>query len=378
MLRHTPGLSGLTAAQLLARLPQGMVSISLLIHLSDHLGSYALAGAVTACCGAGQAVAAPTLSWIAGITGIRRTLIVATVVESTALVLIALAPPSPVLSVGLGAVIGLSTPPVAPVVRSLYPDLVPRQELPSLYILDTSAQETIWIAGPLLATAVSTALSPSAALVAAATASALGVACLLAGRAMRETRPALPTQRPGAVATNPTVVRAMGISFFVIASVLAMEVGAVARFDGRLYFAGLAVALASVGSLLGGVLASQVRLGRVGVAVALCTQVAGAAGAAASSSELLILVAFFGSGLGFAPAMAAVHTAVSSSVASGSAAEAFGWLMTASTAGAAVGTLLSGKATEALGAEGAFLAATALGAVAAVGSLLTRRFSPKP
>ena len=51
---------------------------------------------------------------------------------------------------------GLSMPPIQPAVRTIYPKMVNSRQLTPLFSLDASAQEIIWIAGPVAITFVST------------------------------------------------------------------------------------------------------------------------------------------------------------------------------------------------------------------------------
>ena len=54
----------------------------------------------------------------------------------------------------LGAITGLSYPPIQPAVRTIYPKMVNSRQLTPLFSLDASAQEIIWIAGPVVVTFV--------------------------------------------------------------------------------------------------------------------------------------------------------------------------------------------------------------------------------
>jgi len=58
-LVRVPGVLNLTASQLFARLPLGMLSLAILLHVQDRTGSYAIAGAAVACVSVGEALACP-------------------------------------------------------------------------------------------------------------------------------------------------------------------------------------------------------------------------------------------------------------------------------------------------------------------------------
>jgi hypothetical protein len=97
-------------------------------------------------------------------------------------VTIALAPRQPV-AVIVGVVIaGSMTPPLEPCLRVLWPVIAPEGRLEAAYALDSSAQELIFVAGPLVVTASVAAGSPTAALYVQALLGLLGVA-VVAGAA---------------------------------------------------------------------------------------------------------------------------------------------------------------------------------------------------
>jgi MFS family permease len=363
-LLGTRGLTRLMGCQLFARLPQGMVSIALTIHLSEQFNSFSVAGTAVACLSFGQAVGAPMSSRFAAVAGARSTLVVTATVQATALVTLAATGLNALGALLACTIAGLATPPVAPVVRATYPDLVEAAAVSTLYALDTTAQEFIWVVGPILATGVAAAGAPSAGLLVAAGSSLIGVISLLTLSLIRATAPAPVATRPGAVVRVPTVSLAMAVSLLSIGSFLALEVAAIATFEGQRQLAGVAIALASLGSMVGGAAFASKRLGWRGLTVALAVQLVGTALCALPVATPWALGAFFLSGVGFAPAMATLHFAVSQRVSPGSAAEAFGWLMTAGTIGAAMGTLLAGRLVDSFGANGGYAAAAILAAAA--------------
>src|ERR1700712_5764765 len=74
-LVRVPGVLGVTSAQLFARLPLGVLSLAILIHVQSQSGSYALAGGGVACVSVGEAIAMPLTARLAGTLGIVRTLL---------------------------------------------------------------------------------------------------------------------------------------------------------------------------------------------------------------------------------------------------------------------------------------------------------------
>ena len=62
------------AAQLVARFPNGMTSLGILLHVEQQTGSYGAAGLVLAAASVGQAAAGPVTSRWMGAWGMRRVL----------------------------------------------------------------------------------------------------------------------------------------------------------------------------------------------------------------------------------------------------------------------------------------------------------------
>ncbi|MEX7469756.1 hypothetical protein AB4Z39_08560 [Mycobacterium adipatum] len=69
--------------------------------------------------------------------------------------------------------------PLMPVVRALYPQLVPRDGVRALFALDTTAQNLIWVIGPVAATFLASAVSTALPLVVSACVTVGGTVCFL-------------------------------------------------------------------------------------------------------------------------------------------------------------------------------------------------------
>ncbi|WP_348534947.1 MFS transporter [Pseudolysinimonas kribbensis] len=158
-LLRTPGVARIIAAQLVARFPGGMISLGFLLHLERIFHSYGSAGLVLAATSVGQAVSGPLTSRWMGRWGMRPVLLLTVGVCAIALTTIALAPLPLWGYMAAGLVAGLSYPPIQPAVRTIYPKLVNSRQLTPLFSLDASAQELIWIAGPVIVTFVATQIS---------------------------------------------------------------------------------------------------------------------------------------------------------------------------------------------------------------------------
>lgn len=370
-----PGVLNMTASQLFARLPLGMLNLAILLHVQSKTGSYALAGAAVACVSVGEAVAMPVTARLAG-RGMTATLVVAALANGAAMLALAFAGPTQALLLALGVVTGASVPPLMPVVRALYPQLVSRDGVRALFAFDTTAQELIWVVGPLATTFLASMLSTAIPLIASAMITVVGTGWfLLSARHLR------PASRKGAsafgrVMANRAVILAMVASLALVASFMALEVGIVAVFGRTGLTAGLAIAVASVGSLIGGLVFGHRRFGLAGLVTALATVAIGTGVFGAVDNRAWEFAALFVSGLGFAPAMSALYLMVSREIADHSATEAFGWLNSAALVGGAVGTAVAGVAADAHGGTGPIVVSTVLAVIAAATPVAARLAGP--
>ena len=377
MLR-VPGIVRITTAQLLARLPLGMLTLAIVLHVEGASESYALAGLVVAFLSVGEGVGMPVTARLAARLGLRRTLLGTAVINAIAMLLLAFVPPDPVSMLILGLVAGASMPPVMPVLRALYPRIVPGRVLPALFALDTTAQELIWIAGPVLATILATTLSTPIPLALSAAVTLIGIGWLVTSPRIRDLEMPVSSGRFGRALIGPAVLLATLASFVLVASYMALELGIVVHFDGHGIMAGLAIAVSGLGSLIGGLALGHRRLGVPGITVCLLLVTLGPVVLMFTQDLLLLMAALFLSGAGFAPAFAALYLMVSRVTDESMTAEAFGWLNTAGLIGGAAGTVAGGVLSDLSGAAGAFTVAALLGAVCIVIPVVWRLRGPIP
>ncbi|RFU41295.1 MFS transporter [Actinomadura logoneensis] len=151
---RTPRAARVFGAALLGRLSYGTVGLSLTLTLVQASGSYSRAGAMVALFGGASCLLTP---WRAGLVdrfGPRAALRPMAVLYGLGLAgLAAAAHLSSGLATGAVAVAaGACTPPLGPVMRALWAELVPDRELlQRAYSLDTVAEQVIFTVGPLLA-----------------------------------------------------------------------------------------------------------------------------------------------------------------------------------------------------------------------------------
>lgn len=377
-LVRMPGVANVTASQLFARLPLGIMSLAILLHVQGMTHSYALAGIVVASVGVGESIAMPVTARLAGRVGVARILMTAAAVNAVSTLGLAFAGSSALLLIVLGLLTGASMPPLMPVVRSLYPRMVPDDEVRTLFALDTTAQELIWVIGPVAATFLASAVTTAFPLILCAGVTLVGTVWFLLGTLRIHPAKALSGATFGRVLLNRAVLLAMVASLALVASFTALEVGIIAAMGNASVTAGVAIASASVGSLFGGLVLGHRRLGLAGVVAALVAVAAGIVLYGVVDGLALQIVALFVSGVGFAPAMSALYLMVSREISQHVAAEAFGWLSSAAIVGGAVGTAIAGLATDAYGPRGALEVSVAMAVLAALSPVIARARGPMP
>lgn len=152
-LLRVPGVGRLTAAVLLGRVSTSMLNLALLVAITQRHG-YAAAGLVMMVFAVVNAVAGP----VRGRQADRRephrvllTLLAGHAVAWVALLAGLLADVSvPLLCVAVG-LLGATVPPSGPVVRGLWPTLVPAERLPTAYAFDAALNTATFLAGPMVA-----------------------------------------------------------------------------------------------------------------------------------------------------------------------------------------------------------------------------------
>ncbi|MFC4912165.1 MFS transporter [Actinomadura gamaensis] len=151
---RTPRAARVFAAALVGRLSFGTVGLSLTLTFVQATGSYARAGAMVALFGGASCLLTP---WRAGLVdryGTRAVLRPMAVLYGIGLVGLAGAAhlASGWAAGGVAIAAGATLPPLGPVMRALWAELVPdRDLLQRAYSLDTVAEQIIFTLGPLLA-----------------------------------------------------------------------------------------------------------------------------------------------------------------------------------------------------------------------------------
>lgn len=353
-----------------------MLSLGMLLHLQRRFDSYGAAGLVLAALCVGQAVSGPLTSRLMGRLGMRRLLLATTSICALAITgIAALALPLPGYA-ALGLIAGLSYPPVQPAVRTIYPTLVTQRQLTPLFSLDASAQEIIWIAGPVVVTFVATQISTVAGV-------ALAVAFLVGGGLWFALSPEVgrsriprSTRRFGAVLSRQPVLVATLVGFMLVGTCAATEAGVVSVYGTGGAEAGVILGIWALASLVGGLALGHLQLGRLALAARMTLVATGVTLAALVTGFWPLTGVLVIAGIGIAPALATMFAIVSASVQAGDAAEAYGWVGTGQLIGAAAGSAAAGFLIDGIGSAGAFWCAAGFAVLGALIAVLVRRALP--
>ena len=371
-----PGMVRLLAPTLIARIPDSIAATAIVVLVRSVTGSYSTAGFAAGAFGIGTAASAPLTGRALDRLGQRRVLTVLAVAFAGALVALVLAS-ARLAPAGLGAlaaVAGLARPPVEAALRAMWPRIVPGGQVDAAYALDSTVQELIWIAGPLLLAVLLATGSAGLPLIACAILSIGGT--VLYTRGLRD----VPGGQARASAA-PSPLRRAGLRILLIcaacygvaAGILNLALVAFAGAHGGVAWAGVLVAIWGLGSLAGGLLyGSREWGGLVEVRAMGCLALFGAALLLLAAAPGLVVLALLmiPLGLPLSPWLGSLSASVQRAVPSASSTEAFAWTFAAVTVAMAGGSAFAGVIIQDAGVPAAFLTAGGIGlAGAAFGAL---------
>ncbi len=375
-LLRTRGVARIMSAQLLARFPSGMLSLGFLLHIERTTGSYGAAGLVLAALSVGQAVSGPLTGRLMGRLGMRTVIATTVVLCSIAIAEIALVPQPIPVSMAVALLAGLTFPPIQPAVRTIYPKIVNSRQLTPLFSLDASAQELIWVGGPVLVTFVSTQIGTVEGILLSVVLMTVGGIWFLASPELGRVRIPQSKRRFGAVLARPTVLLATTVGFLIVGSCAAVEAAVVATFGDEGPQAGIVLAIWAIGSLVGGLAFGHIPIGPWALARRVLLVTAGLALALLALDFWWLALTLVISGLGLAPALAVLSAITSSSVKFSDTAEAYGWIGTGQLIGAALGSAVAGFLIDGVGPVGAFYVAASVLVLGVLIPALFRRHHP--
>jgi len=257
----------------------------------------------------------------------------------------------------VGFIGGLSMPPIQPAVRTIYPKMVNSTQLTTLFSLDASAQEIIWVAGPVITTFVATQISTVHAIVIAGLFLVGGGLWFILSPEVGRVRIPRSKRKFGVVLAKPAVLLSTITGFLLVGACAAVEAAVVATFGHGGPEAGVILAIFAIGSLAGGLSLGHVPVGPWAMSRRMLAVFVGMALALASLNFWWLALALLIAGIGIAPALAVMFAIVSATVKFSDTAEAYGWVGTGQLIGAAIGSAAAGFLIDGFGAFGGFCAA---------------------
>lgn len=353
-----------------------MIALSYLLHIEQIFDSYGAAGLVLAATSAGQAIGGPLTSRWMGRLGMRPVITVTIIVSAAALAGVAFLTLPLWGYVILGFVGGFLFPPIQPAVRTIYPKMVTSKQLTPLFSVDASAQELIWVAGPVVTTFLAIQVSPQAAILTAGAFMVLGGTWFVLSPEVGRVRIPPSKRSFGTVLAKPPIMLVTIVGFLLIGAAAAVEVAVVAVFGYDNLDAGIILAIWAFGSLVGGLALGHVQIGPWALATRMAMVFLGLTLAALIADFWWIAITLLIAGAGIAPALAVMFAIVSSSVKFSDTAEAYGWLGSGQLIGAALGSAVAGFAIDGFGPTGGFVTAIGFAAVGLVVPIVFRSAHP--
>lgn len=376
-LLKVPGVLRIVLSQLYARLPGGMLSLGLIIYVERITESYAIAGITVGAATLGISVAGPALSRWMAIFGIQAVLGVTSLLNVIAVISMAFIPAEPAWLVLLGLLIGLTQPPIQTAARTIYPRLTPKKLLGRLFSLDATAQEIIWVVGPVVITLIAAQFGSLPILITIATIQATGSLWFIWNKEVALTKIPRTTDAYGKVLKNRivSIMTFMGLLF--IGSFAGLEVGAVAMFDEAI--AGLLIAVFSIGSVLGGVFVGGRANSKYALSILIGVVLIGFAMILIfPANPYWVGLSLFIAGIGVAPTLGIMALTISGGTQPSEIAEAYGWQTTGQLVGISIGSALAGIAVDIIGPVAAFAVSVFFGIGTLMAALVAIRYIPAP
>ena len=375
-LWQTHGVMALLASALIARLPVMATMVPLSFLAKDAAGNFGWAGVVAGAYSIGMAVASVVWSRRADRRGARKVLIATGMTWGVLMAVVAMLPYSwyRVLPVA-AALAGMFVAPVTSALRASWPRLVHGARLRAIYALDATAQELLFVIGPMLGALVVSFASPRAGL--------LGCAATAAGAiwwfGLKQQPRAIHEEDGGA---RPTVREllihrhrfALLFAFAcMVTGFAAMSLGIVAFADehGNRLIAGVLEMVAALGSLTGGLVGGALpgrreshvwrRMLAMTVLVVGCVF--------ATSSVVALSVMMFAAGALIAPTVGAIYERLGGLTPAAARTEIFGWMLSGGMIGSAAGSAIAGTLVESFGVRYAWVLMAGLALVATLSVL---------
>lgn len=338
-----------------ARQPFAMLTISIVLLVQHTTGSYGAAGAAAAVTGVSMALFAPYSGRLADRYGQRAVLVPGVLVHTVSgLALTALAlGHAPLWALFAAAVpTGASVPQVGPMVRARWGVTLKDSPLmTTAAAFESVTDELTFVFGPLLATALCTAVNPAAGLVAEASLTLFGG---LLFAAQKSTQPQVAvaaghTRVEHASALRVPGVRVLVVTFLGIGSVfggMQVSLAAFTESIGEPGLNGVLYGTFAAGNMLSGLVCGAIAWKAVPqrrLVVAYAALALVASGLWAAHSVLVLAGLGLLVGMCIAPALITGYTLVEGLVPAGARTEAFTWLTGAVALGQAAAVTVAGQ-----------------------------------
>jgi MFS family permease len=366
-----------------ARQPFAMLTISIVLLVQHTTGSYGAAGAVAAVTGVSMALFAPFTGRLADRHGQRAVLLPGVLVHGlSGLSLTALAlTDAPLWALFVAAVpTGASVPQIGPMVRARWGVKLQGSPLmTTAAAFESVTDELTFVFGPLLATALCTAVGPSAGLLTEAALTLIGGLLFAAQKSTQPTvAPAGHTRVQHDSALRVPGVRVLIVTFLGIGSVfggMQVSLAAFSQSIGEPGLNGVLYGVFAAGNMLSGIVCGAIAwkvapqrrlvLGYAALALTAC-------GLWAAHSVIVLAGIGLLVGMCIAPALITGYTLVEGLVPQAARTEAFTWLTGAVALGQAVAVTVAGQLEDRLWDGAGFLVPMA-GTGLALVTLLAQR-----
>lgn len=350
-LIRVPGAARLMVFALIGRVPIGMLSLAIVLMIRDETGSFATAGGVTAAYALGGGLAAPVQGRLVDRLGQFAVLVPSAALNGLAAVALVATAKSDVpieLVYGAGALLGASIPPLSACMRALWARMLDGSgRLESAYALEAVSVEAFFIMGPLITAAIVALASPAAAVLTAAALMAIGTLGFAISPVSRSWRSAGErTSRAGGLGSPGMRTLVLACLPAAIAfGTLEVALPAFADEHGSAATGGVLLAMLALGSMVGGFwYGTRDWTWSLDRRYLLLTGLfaLGLALPPLADSVLLIAVLMAVAGLALAPIVTVSYSLIDRVAPTGTATEAYAWIIAANVAGTAIGASLAG------------------------------------
>jgi MFS family permease len=375
-----PGVGRLTASVLLSRVATSMLNLALLVATTQRYG-YAAAGVILMLFAVATAIAGPVRGRLADRHEPRRVMLVLVAGHTVAWagLLAGLLTAAPIVVLCLAAAaLGVSVPPAGPVVRGLWPTIVPEEQLPTAYAFDAALNTSTFLAGPMIAGGMLLLMPAPAVVGVTGGIKLVGDLLVAIAPTLRGRRGDHPPARGffGPLA-NGRVRLLLGMIVLDTFAFGCLEVAAVAAASGQ-GTAGVFTSALALGAVVSGISygartwpglpRTQLVMLHAGGAVVLV-----GAGLAGAVLIVLVAVAYVVYGLVNGPVETLQQVLIGDATPDGQRIEAFAWVFSVMWAGFGIGTTVAGQLVDDGAPAGALYAAACAQALVALVALAGMR-----